>query len=630
MPDQGWRGMLAPLDVPTGDGRRFLASGMTSRPLPLALKWQREDNMGHDNSVIVGSLETINYGTVAEAIDAGWIDAKCVDRGKYADTLMATWGMGLLFAGCNPKETPRLAEDVAESILLLGKKVIGPSVDTGSCEVVLARKGSDEPLSNDELEELMWDDGEEETEIELLFTAYEIAAATLVPIPAFAECRPFELINVDQVLTAAVRSDGWNSFPLADRELEWDEAAADKRVSDDAGIGGETSDWQRYASGHLYVDENADPETKGAYKFLIVDIIDGTMTIVPRGVFTTAAVLQGSMGGTKIPQADQDAMKTVVGRLYERMAKEFDDPGIVAPWDAESSSASLRAVTASAPAPIDPTWLEDPKLGKVTPLTVTEDGRVFGHVATHNVCHIGIPGVCTTAPINDDGYGMFHRYEIDGADQPVGRITVGHGKHRCDCGQCGGRNDDHACLRLSLGGAIAHHDQLATVAWVRAGEDETNNAIWVSGMVAPTASLEDLQVLTRQKVSGDWRPLRGTPELIEVLALSRENPGFPLPRVRVSSGQLSALTAAGYVRPEVASSGETADVLDYEKLADMVASRVAGQLAKQSAPVPPVEISIRTSDGTTPTSEQLQELIAEVAASLDEATITQIQYGMGW
>ena len=54
-----WRGLLAPINKPTGDGRRMAPGAFTHRPLPLPLKWQREDNMGHDDSVVVGLMDTI-------------------------------------------------------------------------------------------------------------------------------------------------------------------------------------------------------------------------------------------------------------------------------------------------------------------------------------------------------------------------------------------------------------------------------------------------------------------------------------------------------------------------------------------------------------------------------------------
>lgn len=634
----GWRGMLAPLDVSTGDGRRFLSSGVSSRQLPLPLKWQRADTEGHDNSVIVGSLERIEYGTVAEAIDAGWIDAKCVKPSKFAKDLRAAWGMGRLFNDADPQKMPRLAEDVAEATMLLENGVIGPSVDAGSCEAVIALKGSDEALTEEQFDELFWGEGSEEVELELLFTEYQIAAATLVPIPAFAECRPFQLL-AEETITAAVRKTGWSDMPLAERDMAWDGTAAEKRIADNAGIGGDNPNWDRYASAFLYQDDEANAETKGAYGFQIADLVDGTQRIIPRAVFAVAGVLQGARGGTTIPQADQDAMKSVVEGLYNRMAEEFQDDTIVVPWAEESASivaglaaldanrmidaamdtaSLLQVVTAAAGVMTgyDPALFDNPNLNTITPITVTDDGRVFGHVATHDICHVGMPGMCTTAPVDDDGYAMFHRYRPEGFPVPVGRITTGGGKFGCTCRQCAGRNDDHACLKLSLGGAIAHHDRMSTVAWVRAGEDTRLNAVWVSGVANPAASVEDLAALSRQKVSGDWRPTGGKPELVEILALAREEPGFPLPRFRVAAGQVAALTAAGVVLP---SGDETPGgmTIDYERLADLLAGRLASHLRPVVPPAGGDETVVMAADTEPSTVDD--DVVPGLLGEVDDA-----------
>lgn len=619
----GWRGMLAPLDVSTGDGRRFLSAGVSSRELPLPLKWQRADTEGHDNSVIIGSLERIEYGTVAEAIAAGWIDAKCVKKSKFADDLRAAWGFGHVFDDINPNDMPRLHEDVMEAKHLLDQLVIGPSVDAGSCEAVIAVKGSDEALSPEQFDELFWGEGDDDVELELLFTEYQIAAATLVPIPAFAECRPFQLITAEETITAAIRKTGWSDLSFADRDLEWDRTAAEKRIADNAGIGGDNADWARYAEAFLYQDDDANPETKDAYGFQITDMIDGTQLIVPRGVFAVANVLNGGRGGTTIPQADQDAMKTVVEGLYARMADEFDDDTIVVPW-AEETASLIAAVTAAAGVMTgyDPALFENPNLDRITPITVTDDGRVFGHIATHDTCHVGMPGVCTTAPVDNDGYNMFHRYQPDGVPVPVGRITTGGGQFGCTCRQCGGRNDDHACLKLSFGGAIAHYDRLATIAWVRAGEDTRLNAVWVSGVANPAASVEALAALSRRKVSGDWRPTGGRTELVEVLALAREEPGFPLPRFRVAAGQVAALTAAGVVLPV---GGEAAGgmAIDYERLADLLASRLATQLRPVVPQAGGDETTVTAADTTPPTADD-DDVVFGLLGEVDDAVNTGI------
>jgi hypothetical protein len=173
--------------------------------------------------------------------------------------------------------------------------------------------------------------------------------------------------------------------------------------------------------------------------------------------------------------------------------------------------------------------------------------RVSGHMATHDVCHVGMRGVCTTAPFSDQDYQTFHRYHRTqgGIELPlaVGRLTVGHGQMSATCRCCPG-NDDHACNNIGFGATVAHHDRMRVLAYVRCGEDEKNNAIWFSGVLAPEADERDLQVFGRQKVSGDWREVAGNMELAEILVLSRREPGFPLPRVSMENGRQRSLTAA--------------------------------------------------------------------------------------
>lgn len=590
-----WRGLLAPLGTSTGDGRRFLPGGVTHRELPMALKWQRTDEMGHDNSVVIGMCETIDM----------------------SDT--EVWGEGELFDDVDPAQMPRLAEDVAEAKLLTSKGVIGPSVDPGAAAACLVEIGADEPITEERLDELLmesWDTGQEPP-LEVLFTQYEIAAATLVTIPAFAECRPFELLE-PAALTAAVRSTGWSDMPLASRERAWDAAAATGRLSSTCGLDGDNPDWDCYASGFLFRDDSADTQTKGAYGLPIVDVIDGAKTIVPRGVFAAAGALQGSHGNTPAGMSDDqtDQCRKVISGLYKRMAKEFDDDTIVAPWD-EASMAVRVALTSAAAVP-DAALFADPNLSEITPLTVQalDNGwrRVFGHIATHDTCHVGIREVCTTAPDSQRGYVDFHRYSQTAAGVPLpvaaGRITAGHGQHTHLCGhtECRG-NDDHACNLLRLAGAIAHHDQMRTLAYVCVGKDEANNAIWMAGIVAPQADERDLRALGRRKVSGDWREVAGHLELVEVLALSRERPGFPLPRARMADGQPLALTAAGAVRPRPAAAGRLG--LDYERLGKVVAAELAARIAgtdppAEPAPEPPAPVTAPLID---------EEVLARVATA---------------
>ena len=127
---------------------------------------------------------------------------------------------------------------------------------------------------------------------------------------------------------------GASDLPIAGRDVEWDAAAADKRVQEYAG-GKDSMDWAKYGKAFFYVDE-ANKELLGSYKLGFADVIDGELTAIPRGIFAVAAVLQGSRGGVDIPAADKDAIKSKVSAYYSKIAKKFNDDSIVAPWEGRS------------------------------------------------------------------------------------------------------------------------------------------------------------------------------------------------------------------------------------------------------------------------------------------------------
>jgi hypothetical protein len=157
------------------------------------------------------------------------------------------------------------------------------------------------------------------------------------------------------------------------------------------------------------------------------------------------------------------------------------------------------------------------------PLTITADGRVYGHIAPWGVCHIGFGGKCITPPRSSTDYAHFKRGEVltaEGDYVPVGVITADTG---------------HASLAASASGAMAHYDDTGTVtAFVNAGEDEYG--IWVAGAIDPDATEAQVTRLRACGVSGDWR----NREL--VAALSVPTPGYPLARVQ---GRQETLVAAG-------------------------------------------------------------------------------------
>jgi hypothetical protein len=181
--------------------------------------------------------------------------------------------------------------------------------------------------------------------------------------------------------------------------------------------------------------------------------------------------------------------------------------------------------------PVEPPseWFSDPSLTGPTPLTVTDEGRVFGHIAAWHVDHIGM-AYGTKPPRSRSKYSYFHTgvvRTLDGTDVSVGQLTLAGG---------------HAGLEASAQEAVRHYDDTASaIADVHAGED--NFGIWVAGSLRPDASPEQIRALRASAPSGDWRPIKGQLELVAVCQVNV--PGFPIARARVASGQVMALVAAG-------------------------------------------------------------------------------------
>jgi hypothetical protein len=174
-------------------------------------------------------------------------------------------------------------------------------------------------------------------------------------------------------------------------------------------------------------------------------------------------------------------------------------------------------------------WFVNPKLSGPTPLSVDDTGRVFGHIASWDSDHIGMArGV--KPPRSKSKYAYFHTGVVrteNGTDVPVGQLTLAGG---------------HASLEASASEAVRHYDDTASaIADVHAGEDQFG--IWVAGSLRPDASPEQIRALRASAPSGDWRPVRGSLELVAVCQVNV--PGFPIARARVASGAVMALVAAG-------------------------------------------------------------------------------------
>lgn len=115
----------------------------------------------------------------------------------------------------------------------------------------------------------------------------------------------------------------FGDLPLADRDREWDGAAAEKRVRAWAKADDEPN--ERYRDAHVWYDADA-KENFGSYKLLVADVVGGRLVAVPRGVFAAAAVVQGSRGGVDLPAKDVDRVRSHLAKYYAKLDE-------TAPWD---------------------------------------------------------------------------------------------------------------------------------------------------------------------------------------------------------------------------------------------------------------------------------------------------------
>ena len=183
-------------------------------------------------------------------------------------------------------------------------------------------------------------------------------------------------------------------------------------------------------------------------------------------------------------------------------------------------------LTASAAglAPTEPPrdWFFVDEADEPTPLTVTDDGQVFGHIGLWNSCHTAFQDRCVPPPKSPSDYAGFHLGEISDADGnrvEVGTLTM---------------DTNHAPKQMGALAARAHYDHTGTAAaYVRASDGK--HGIWVCGSLSARLDAADAQALMAAKPSGDWRNIFGKGR--DMLgALMVNYPGFVVPRTLTASG----------------------------------------------------------------------------------------------
>lgn len=487
--------VLAPIGVKTGDGRIFKTGSLTFRdgPSPIALRWTPTDVGAHGGAVRVGNFTR------------AWIDE---------DGTMAR-GEGYFLVN----------ESSEQVISMLAESPLGISVDLDS--MVMVPENED----GSEFDFEAWAPGEPEPLMAV--TEGRISGATIVDIPAFQEAfialgpweeteEPVE-VEEEQVLVAA-GCQPCETLALLEGATEEERAAFESALEQEFAPG--TKDGPGWITNPEDTQRLRRYWTKGA---------------------GAAKIRWGQPGD--------------FNRCRQQLAKYVKNPNWLAGTCANLHKVALgvwpgqeaSAVTASGdPSPawtltgkpsrvLPAEWFGDPNFSAPTPLTILDNGQVFGHVAAWGVCHIsigasiGASDACITAPHSNRDYAYFKTGAVRTTigDVAVGNITMDTG---------------HANLRLTQLNAAKHYDQTGTVvADINVGEDE--HGIWFAGALRPGLDPEKIDALRAASLSGDWRQVGTSQEMVAALAVNV--PGFPIvPAALAASGaRQDSLVAAGVLPP---------------------------------------------------------------------------------
>lgn len=277
-------------------------------------------------------------------------------------------------------------------------------------------------------------------------------------------------------------------------------------------------------------DPDVEPDPDGRVKVAAMSSSDELMVIESARLRAATLVAVPAFATARVYASGQAPSTSDPAELDENVDSEKKMAR-----SADADLLSLDSLIAAAiPTAPPEAWFKDPQLTGPTALVVEDDGRVYGHIAVWGTCHIGQVGKCVEPPTSPSNYAYFRTGALrtaEGTSVAVGHLTMGTG---------------HAGPRDSANAAAEHYDNTGTVfSDVAAGEDA--HGIWVAGALRPGITAEQVRVARSAPISGDWRMIRGSLELVGALAVNV--PGFPVPRPRglLASGEVRSLQASGVV-----------------------------------------------------------------------------------
>lgn len=484
-----WFGVLVVEGVSTGDGREFSPDALTWADNAL-LRWQKEGSHGgdHDVTVSVGRIDEV-WRVGNQVMGRGMFDIESVDGFEIARRMKDNFAGGISID----------ADDIQDADV----EFVWSEEAQGAAE--------DDPMA------LLFGRPEK-----MIYHGGRVRAATICDIPAFVEAR-IQLGALDDAEAALVASTSVTATSptvvLAHHtetsDAPWD-GSIFRRLPNVLPL---TTARGVFA----YVDESIGAHVAKTTCAYLHHEVDADGNPGPANLTACASAIQSLRDwDTASNERDRAA-------IYAHLAGHLRDAGQEPPpldRDVVTAAVVLDDWRPSRE------WFVNPQFSVPTGITVTDDGRVYGHAAQWGQCHIGHQDQCVTLP-SEESHPYFMTGEVvcaDGSRVAVGQITVGTG---------------HAPLSYRASQAAEHYDNTgAVVADVAVGNDRFG--IWVAGAVRASVAASRVHELRASgRLSGDWRRIGGQLRLVGLLAVNV--PGFPItpPRARVASGSPTALVAAG-------------------------------------------------------------------------------------
>lgn len=538
-----WRGVLAPLGTPSGDNRMIAPpeSGEPNyRTLPLPLLYQRATAEGHDDSVVVGNILRV------------WTENGLL------------MGEGLFDLGSED------GRDVVRQIEGGFHRWVSVKFDKENQEKRYYRNGA--RLSEYEVSTAESLDGIEGVRVS---TNWRLISATMVAEPAFQEAAiglvPEEEDDAPQVVVTA------DAAGLAEVELPISTEPHSLPLLDLV-----AQACAQYRKDHAN-------EERPALEDIVEDLLllaeaKGSEFAMPPWLKAKKDEKDGvAMPGGRYPIADEKDLRNAIravgraggkdGSPKERAevrrhiikrAKAINKSNLIPDtWKSDGSltaaavtviaSASRQAwcerVADAVPAEPPAAWFADPELTGPVKIRVTDEGRVYGHIAAWDTKHAAFPDTPPPRSYNLD-YSKFHRHPVRTAEGT-----------RIKTGPLAGSG--HADINETRQWAVQKHydDPRFVIADVVCGEDE--HGIWVSGALRPGVKPFQVMFADRYSFSGDWRGrellaacMASVPgfhldadDTVQALAASAGvEPmrfGDMVPRMAIEDGEVVALVAAG-------------------------------------------------------------------------------------